>query len=98
MDAGDPYTATKSATAPIIVPERVAEPTAKGDKPLGFNDGNYRSQTKLGNYRPFRHRSGPNRAVPPQYQGLKLISVIVEIADRKLSQTRNSLPAQPCLP
>jgi hypothetical protein len=45
-------------------PETVAESTAEGDKPLGFEDGNYRSRTKLGNYRPFRHRDGPNRAVP----------------------------------
>jgi len=57
--------ATKSAPAPIIAPETVAELTAEEDKPLGFDDGNYRSRTKLGNYRPFRHRRGPNRAVPP---------------------------------
>jgi hypothetical protein len=57
--------ATKSAPAPIIAPETVAELTAEADKPLGFDDGNYRSRTKLGNYRPFRHRRGPNRAVPP---------------------------------
>ena len=30
----------------------------------GFEDGNYRSRTKLGNYRAFRHRGGANRAVP----------------------------------
>jgi hypothetical protein len=34
------------------------------EKPLGFEDGNYRSRTKLGSYRPFRHRRGPNRPVP----------------------------------
>lgn len=34
-------------------------------KPLGFEDGSYTSRTRLGNYRPFRHRSGENRAVPP---------------------------------
>ncbi len=33
--------------------------------PAGFDDGRYASTTKLGNYRPFRHRSGANRAVPP---------------------------------
>jgi hypothetical protein len=54
----------ESAPAPIIAPETVAESTAKGDKPPGFEDGNYRSRTRLGNYRPFRHRRGPNRAVP----------------------------------
>lgn len=56
--------ATKSAPALIIAPETVAESTAKADRPPGFEDGNYRSRTKLGNYRPFRHRRGPNRAVP----------------------------------
>jgi len=56
--------ATKSAPPPIIAPETVAESTAEADKPLGFEDGNYKSRTKLGNYRPFRHRGGPNRAVP----------------------------------
>lgn len=34
-------------------------------KPAGFDDGQYSSTTKLGNYRPFRHRSGANRASPP---------------------------------
>jgi hypothetical protein len=58
-------TAATSAPAPIIAPETVAELTAEADKPLGFEDGNYKSRTKLGNYRPFRHRRGPNRAVPP---------------------------------
>ena len=33
--------------------------------PAGFDDGRYASTTKLGTYRPFRHRSGANRAVPP---------------------------------
>jgi len=37
--------------------------TATG-KPLGYEDGQYGSRTKLGNYRPFRHRSGENRTVP----------------------------------
>jgi len=57
--------ATTSAPVPIAAPERVAELTAEADKPLGLEDGNYGSRTKLGNYRPFRHRAGPNRAVPP---------------------------------
>jgi hypothetical protein len=56
--------AAKPALAPIIAPETVAALTAEPGKPLGFDDGNYRSRTKLGNYRPFRHRRGPNRAVP----------------------------------
>lgn len=33
--------------------------------PAGFEDGKYTSRTKAGNYRPFRHRSGENRSVPP---------------------------------
>jgi hypothetical protein len=57
--------ATKSAPAPIIAPETVAGSRAEGNKPLGFDDGIYNSRIRLGNYRPFRHRRGPNRAVPP---------------------------------
>jgi hypothetical protein len=33
--------------------------------PAGFDDGRYASTTKLGTYRPFRHRSGADRSVPP---------------------------------
>lgn len=33
--------------------------------PAGFEDGKYASRTKVGNYRPFRHRKGKNRAQPP---------------------------------
>lgn len=36
--------------------------------PPGFEDGKYASRTKVGNYRPFRHRTGPNRPVPPGTQ------------------------------
>ena len=56
--------ATKSAAAPTTAPETGQKLTADEEKPLGFEDGNYRSRTKLGSYRPFRHRRGPNRAVP----------------------------------
>jgi hypothetical protein len=38
---------------------------ASAARPAGFDDGRYSSNTKLRNYRPFRHRSGANRAVPP---------------------------------
>jgi hypothetical protein len=34
-------------------------------KPRGFDDRKYASRTKLGNYRPFRHRKGENRSAPP---------------------------------
>lgn len=51
---------------PSIAPELLETPAiAAGQSPLGFEDGNYSSRTKLGNYRPFRHRSGENREVPP---------------------------------
>jgi integrase len=51
---------------PSIAPdESAARKIASGEKPLGFEDGNHGSCTKLGNYRPFRHRGGTNRAVPP---------------------------------
>jgi hypothetical protein len=52
---------------PSVAPDvELIEPvlTAAG-KPLGYEDVQYASRTKLGNYRPFRHRSGENRAVPP---------------------------------
>jgi integrase len=65
IEGGAPTAATKSAPVPIMTPETVAASTGEGDKPLAFEDGNYGSRTKIGNYRPFRHRRGPNRAVPP---------------------------------
>jgi len=55
--------ATNSASIPIKAPETMPELTAEPKKSLGLDDGNYRSQTKLENYRPFRHRGGTNRAV-----------------------------------
>lgn len=58
-------TVTTSGPAPIIAPEMMAELTAKADMPLGLEDGSYESSTKLGTYRPFRHRRGPNRPIPP---------------------------------
>ena len=59
-----PAAATKSVPAPIAAPETVEQSTAEGDKPLGFEDRNYGSRTKLGDYRPFRHRRSPNWAIP----------------------------------
>jgi len=51
---------------PTIAPEPVEALTGPADKkPLGLMDGKYSSRTKVGNYRPFRHRCGQNRAVPP---------------------------------
>jgi len=53
------------AAPPIVSETSEAPVTVEGEPPLGFEDGRYTSRTKLGNYRPFRHRSGANRAVPP---------------------------------
>jgi len=51
---------------PTIAPEPAETLTGPADqKPLGLVDGKYSSRTKVGNYRPFRHRCGQNRAVPP---------------------------------
>lgn len=48
---------------PSIAPKPVEPPSMADKKPLGLEDGKYTSRTKLGNYRPFRHRE--NRPVPP---------------------------------
>lgn len=52
---------------PTIAPSAQVEPPPTGPdgKPLGFEDGTYTSRTRVGNYRPYRHRSGENRSVPP---------------------------------
>ena len=52
---------------PTPAPETLNEPSAGShEKPLGLEDGKYTSRTKLGNYRPFRHRKGDNRARPQE--------------------------------
>lgn len=51
---------------PSIAPQPVSTAIAGGGQKLrGLYDGKYTSRTKLGNYRPFRHRSGDNRDIPP---------------------------------
>ncbi len=51
---------------PSVAPEWSSAAVRVSDRtPLGLEDGAYTSRTKLGNYRPFRHRGGKNRAVPP---------------------------------
>ena len=52
-----PSIATVGGSAPAIL--------GPDGKPLGFEDGKYASRTRVGNYRPFRHRSGENRTLPP---------------------------------
>jgi integrase len=64
-----------AAPAPVVTPpdpptvapivEVATQALDTDSKPLGFGDGAYTSRTRLGNYRPFRHRGGANRAVPP---------------------------------
>jgi integrase len=51
---------------PSIAPQPIARSTvAPQQEPLGAEDDNCSSRTKIGNYRPFRHRNGANRTVPP---------------------------------
>jgi integrase len=52
-----------SAVVPQVRAEKLTPKLM--DKPLGFEDGKYASRTRSGNYRPFRHRTGENRSVPP---------------------------------
>ena len=64
--------ATTAHFAPVPAPEAAIEPPSvapaadvapvltPAGKALGYEDGQYTSRTKLGNYRPFRHRSGEN--------------------------------------
>jgi integrase len=68
-----------NAVLPSRAPELAKELTTLECKPLGLEDGDYGCQTKLANYRPFRHRRGPNRAVPP---GTKRAEGVPEI-DKK---------------
>jgi integrase len=50
--------------SPQVLAEPVL-PTMEGP-PLGLQDGAYTSRAKLGNYRPYRKRTGSNRAAPPK--------------------------------
>ncbi len=50
---------------PRIAPDAGAVPLPLCVKPLGSEDSNYTSRTKIRNYRPFRHRAGETRALPP---------------------------------
>lgn len=58
---------TPVVEVPSVAPavEQIEPVLTASGKPLGFEDGQYSSRTKLGNYRPFRHRTGENRNVPP---------------------------------
>lgn len=60
-----PPAATPIDVAPPIIAPSPANSPVPSAKPLGLADGQYTSRTKTGNYRPFRHRSGENRTIPP---------------------------------
>ncbi|MGE0596156.1 MAG: tyrosine-type recombinase/integrase [Hyphomonadaceae bacterium] len=49
---------------PTIAPKTA--PAIEHASPLGLEDGRYASRTKLASYRPFRHRCGANRPIPPK--------------------------------
>jgi integrase len=49
---------------PTVAPQPTGEARPSGPA-AGIEDGKYKSRTKAGNYRPFRHRKGDNRAIPP---------------------------------
>jgi hypothetical protein len=49
---------------PPLLPEPVAATVT--EPPPGLENRTYASRTKLGNYRPYRKRSGPNRTPPPK--------------------------------
>ena len=64
--APPPLTSSTPEPAPTV-----PEPDAplSYEAPLGLEDRAYSSRTKLGNYRPYRARTGPNRAKPPKTGG-----------------------------
>ena len=77
-----PASAPPTAPAPIIAAVSILSPVDAGSlsdkKLLGLEDGKYTSRIKLGNYRPFRHRGGQNREVPP---GTKRATNVQEATD-----------------
>jgi len=60
--------------APVVTPPTIAPVHSTVDRadvaPLGFEDRKHTSRTKLGNYRPYRKRSGPNRPPPAAPQAV----------------------------
>lgn len=60
--AEEPSTEVEIEVGAALETADVAEPASP---PPGLEDGKYSSRTKVGNYRPFRHRNGANRATPP---------------------------------
>jgi integrase len=60
-----PPIARMAEPAPLQILPEPAAPVGSGP-PAGLEDRAYTSRTKLGNYRPYRRRSGPNRTAPPK--------------------------------
>lgn len=60
VDPFDSYVKEEGVVSVVPAPE-----AQQSVPPPGLEDGKYTSRTKLGNYRPFRHRAGDNRVVPP---------------------------------
>lgn len=68
VPAAQPAPALPSAADVVVTPTveaAAAQQLSPDGKPLGFEDGSYTSRTRVGNYRPYRHRSGENRSTPP---------------------------------
>jgi integrase len=65
--AAVPIVEATAAAGPkqAVVGDALMAQAQERTRPSGYNDCKYTSRTKLGNYRPFRHRKGENRAVPP---------------------------------
>ena len=59
-----PPVAAPEPAPPALLPEAAA-PAVSGP-PLGLEDRAYASRTEVGVYRPYRQRTGPNRAAPPK--------------------------------
>ncbi len=64
VDGGD-VPCVERETEDDAEPESLASTPEAASPPAGFADGKYASRTKVGNYRPYRHRKGDNRARPP---------------------------------
>ncbi len=63
--AADNETAPSPLEPEVETEADEAEAVPAGSPPAGLEDGKYTSRTKVGNYRPFRHRKGDNRSAPP---------------------------------
>jgi integrase len=66
IEAVSPQISSPGSKAAGLSPTPLASPSEVTiSKPPILDDGQYTSRAKLGNYQPFRHRAGHNRAIPP---------------------------------